>query len=254
MISASATLRPPAMIQEHCDHAGLAGGAIQSRRPNQRHCAFGSRMGQHSPDPGSRVSRAARNAAVTGSTATTRSREPFSLHWTAYYGDDPRQGIIEGTRFRHSDLRPAFTAPSGFGMENAANSVSVTGLGSQAQFSGAAYPGDRASYIDAVFAKLGGGGSVPAGDASYYRQRIACRLADDPRPHSVEPGRCEVFACDFGGVAGDRPLRPAGLVHPAPVRSGWRRHQAAPCQRYHREARHHDPVAQPANGLSRLSA
>lgn len=118
------------------------------------------------PDPASRVGRAARNAAASGTAGKVRNRDAFlNALGGVLYGDDPRQGVIEGSRFRHPDLRVAFTAPSGFGMENAADAVSITGSGGQAQFSGGAYSGDLASYIDSVFAKLGGGsGGVPAGE------------------------------------------------------------------------------------------
>ncbi|HKT78478.1 MAG TPA: M48 family metalloprotease [Sphingobium sp.] len=153
------------------------------------------------PDPGSRVDRAARNAAATRSMSTTRNRDAFltALDGTLY-GDDPRQGVIEGARFRHPDLRLAFTAPSGFGMENAADAVSVTGSGGQAQFGGGSYSGDLASYINGVFAKLGGGGSVPAGEVS--------RTSVNGLPAAWRTIRAStqstqvdatVFAYDFGG-------------------------------------------------------
>lgn len=41
------------------------------------------------------------------------------------YGDDPRQGIIDGQRFRHPDLRFEFTAPVGFRLFNSADNVSA---------------------------------------------------------------------------------------------------------------------------------
>lgn len=153
------------------------------------------------PDPGSRVSRAARNAAATGSTATTRNRDAFLTALDGVlYGDDPKQGVIEGTRFRHPELRIAFKAPSGFGMENAASSVSVTGSGGQAQFSGGAYSGDLAGYIDTVFAKLGGGGSVPAGEV---RRTTVNGLPAAWRTirASTQSSQVDatVFAYDFGG-------------------------------------------------------
>lgn len=116
------------------------------------------------PDPASRVGRAARNAVSAGS-ATVRNRDAFlnALNGVLY-GDDPRQGVIEGNRFRHPDLRLAFAAPSGFGMENSANAVSISGSGGQAQFGTAAYGGNLDSYINSVFAKLGGGSTVPEGE------------------------------------------------------------------------------------------
>ncbi|MFC3442073.1 M48 family metalloprotease [Sphingobium rhizovicinum] len=120
------------------------------------------------PDPGARVDRAARAAAATRVTSTVRNRDAFlNAVDGVLYGDDPKQGVIDGNRFRHPDLRLTFAVPSGFGMENASDAVSITGSGGQAQFSGAAYSGNLAAYIDSVLSKLGGGnGGVPAGEVS----------------------------------------------------------------------------------------
>jgi predicted Zn-dependent protease len=120
------------------------------------------------PDPASRVDRAAQAAEATRVTSTVRNRDAFlnALNGVLY-GDDPRQGVIDGSRFRHPDLRLSFTAPSGFGMENGTDAVSITGSGGQAQFGAAPYSGNLAAYINSVFARLGGGnGGVPAGEVS----------------------------------------------------------------------------------------
>ncbi|HJT39689.1 MAG TPA: M48 family metalloprotease [Sphingobium sp.] len=153
------------------------------------------------PDPASRVGRAAKNAAATGSTAVARNKDAFlSALDGVLYGDDPKQGVIEGNRFRHPDLRLAFTVPSGFGMENSAEAVAVTGSGGQAQFSGGAYTGDLANYIDSVFAKLGGGGSVPPGEVrrtSVNGLPAAWRtIRASTQSSQVD---ATVFAYDFGG-------------------------------------------------------
>jgi predicted Zn-dependent protease len=120
------------------------------------------------PDPASRVGRAARNASSSGSNGTTRNRDAFlNALDGVLYGDDPKQGVIQGNRFSHPDLRLSFAVPSGFGMENGASAVSISGSGGQAQFSAAPYSGNLAAYIDSVFAKLGGNnGAPPAGDVS----------------------------------------------------------------------------------------
>lgn len=118
------------------------------------------------PDPGARVSRAARNAANSGSASTVRNRDQFLNALDGLlYGDDPAQGVIEGNRFRHPELRLEFAVPSGFAMENSADAVSVSGSGGQAQFGAAPYSGNLPAYIDAVFARLGGAnGEAPAGE------------------------------------------------------------------------------------------
>lgn len=48
------------------------------------------------------------------------------------YGDDPNQGIIDGRRFLHPELRFAFEVPEGFRLVNAANSVTATSNGNGA--------------------------------------------------------------------------------------------------------------------------
>ncbi|MFZ2998227.1 M48 family metalloprotease [Sphingobium sp.] len=154
------------------------------------------------PDPASRVSRAAKGASGSGSTSTVRNRDAFLAAVDGVlYGDDPRQGMIDGRRFRHPDLRLTFSAPTGFGMENGADAVSITGSGGQAQFSAAAYKGDLAGYIDAVLGKLGGAnGSVPPGEVS--RTTInGLPAAWRTVRASSQSGQMDatVFAYDFGG-------------------------------------------------------
>ncbi|KKW91112.1 M48 family metalloprotease [Sphingobium chungbukense] len=153
------------------------------------------------PDPASRVGRAARNAAATGSTSTVRNRDAFlNALDGVLYGDDPKQGVIEGSRFRHPDLRLGFTAPQGFGMENGADAVTVAGSGGQAQFGAAPFSGDLPAYIDSVFAKLGGGGTVPSGDV---RRTTVNGLPAAWRTirASTQSSQVDatVFAYDFGG-------------------------------------------------------
>ncbi|KEQ55300.1 putative Zn-dependent protease [Sphingobium chlorophenolicum] len=154
------------------------------------------------PDPASRVGRAARNAAASGSSSTVRNRDAFlNALDGVLYGDDPKQGVIEGNRFRHPDLRLSFTAPSGFGMENGADAVTVAGSGGQAQFGAASYSGDLSAYIDSVFAKLGGGnGGVPRGEV---RRTTVNGLPAAWRTvrASTQSSQVDatVFAYDFGG-------------------------------------------------------
>lgn len=154
------------------------------------------------PDPASRVARAAKGAGVSGSKSVVRNRDAFLNALDGLlYGDDPRQGVIEGNRFRHPDLRLTFTAPTGFGMENGADAVSVTGSGGQAQFGAAPYSGNLAAYIDSVFAKLGGAnGGVPEGEvrrATVNGLPAAWRtMRANSQSGAVD---ATVFAYDFGG-------------------------------------------------------
>ena len=154
------------------------------------------------PDPASRVGRAARNASARKGATGVRNQDSFLKALDGVlYGDDPRQGVIEGSRFRHPTLRLAFTAPSGFGMENSASAVSITGSGGQAQFGGGAYSGSLAAYVDSVFAKLGGSNSrVPEGEVRRTTVNgipAAWRtIRASAKSTQVD---ATVFAYDFGG-------------------------------------------------------
>lgn len=105
------------------------------------------------PDPASRV-RAALNRA--GANATGRTNRDVFLTGVRgiMYGDDPRQGIIEGNRFTHPDFRLYFESPNGFYMVNGTQAVSINGQTGKAQFSSAAYNGDLNAYVRSVFTAL----------------------------------------------------------------------------------------------------
>ena len=71
--------------------------------------------------------------------------------------DDPEQGVIDGRRFVHPDLRLQFTVPTGYLMQNGTRAVSIQGSAGQAQFSGGRYNGSIDSYIGRVLQELTGG-------------------------------------------------------------------------------------------------
>lgn len=114
------------------------------------------------PDPGSRVQRALQRARAYPARGE-RNRDGFLAAIDGMlYGDDPRQGIVDGRIFRHPVLRLTFTIPQGFSMTNGTRAVSVTGQGGQAQFGGGASGGNLGDYVRRVFAGLGGGqGQLP---------------------------------------------------------------------------------------------
>ncbi|EAT10186.1 M48 family metalloprotease [Sphingobium sp. 10 DY56-G10] len=153
------------------------------------------------PDPASRVDRAAREAQATRSTSTTRNRDVFLAALDGVlYGDDPKQGVIDGSRFRHPDLRLSFAAPSGFGMENGSDAVSIIGSGGQAQFGTAAYRGDLNAYIDSVFSALGDGKGVPGGAVSRTTiNGITAAWRTVRATSQSNQVDATVFAYDFGG-------------------------------------------------------
>ncbi|WP_299192204.1 M48 family metalloprotease [uncultured Erythrobacter sp.] len=107
------------------------------------------------PDPASRVQRAI--SAAQGLPGSVTNRDTFLQRIDGLlYGDDPEQGVIEGSRFIHPELRLTFTAPQGFYMVNSTSAVSVNGQGGQAQLTLAPYNGDLDSYIRQQFRALGG--------------------------------------------------------------------------------------------------
>lgn len=117
------------------------------------------------PDPARRVSRAATNARKLASAGGIRNRDQFLQKLDGIlYGDDPKQGVIEGNSFLHPDMKLKFSVPSGFAMQNGARAVSITGSSGQGQFTTAAYNGNMASYIDAAFKSVAGNNaSIPFG-------------------------------------------------------------------------------------------
>lgn len=106
------------------------------------------------PDPASRVNAANQRA---GRTAGMTNRDTFLTRIDGLlYGDDPKQGVIEGQQFIHPDLQLSFTAPNGFYMVNGTSAVSINGQNGQAQLTLAPYDGRLENYIYGVFQKIGG--------------------------------------------------------------------------------------------------
>ncbi|HEV2569350.1 M48 family metalloprotease [Sphingomonas sp.] len=115
------------------------------------------------PDPASRVLRARQRAQQVGRMGGERNRDAFLAAIDGMiYGDDPRQGVIDGRSFRHPDLRIAFTAPLGYTLSNSPDAVLITGRGGQAQLSTLPFRGDLADYVDRAFTALSQSGRAPA--------------------------------------------------------------------------------------------
>ncbi|WP_294264155.1 M48 family metalloprotease [uncultured Sphingomonas sp.] len=112
------------------------------------------------PDPGARVQRAAQQA---GQGTGTRNRDAFLAAIDGLlYGDDPKQGVIEGQSFLYPTGRVAFTVPQGYKMQNGAKAVSISGDGGQAQFASAAYDGNLERYVGTVLRGLGAANAQPS--------------------------------------------------------------------------------------------
>lgn len=109
------------------------------------------------PDPASRVQRTLAEARATNFTTGARNRDAFLAAIDGMiYGDDPRQGIVDGQEFSHPLLRIAFTAPQGYQIANGASAVTISGQGGQARFGSRAFDGDLDRYLAGVLTDLGG--------------------------------------------------------------------------------------------------
>ena len=106
------------------------------------------------PDPASRVRAALVRAGPTATGITNRDAFLSRIDGLLY-GDDPKQGVVDGTRFTHPDLRLAFQAPNGFFVMNGTRAVTIGGTSGKGEFSSAAYNGNLESYVRSVFASLG---------------------------------------------------------------------------------------------------
>ena len=105
------------------------------------------------PDPASRVQKALTKAGAR--TGQTNADVFLSRIDGITYGDDPKQGVIEGSAFIHPEMRLTFSAPQGYYMVNGTRAVSVNGQSGKAELTLAPYNGDLDSYIRGVFTPLG---------------------------------------------------------------------------------------------------
>jgi predicted Zn-dependent protease len=130
--------------------------SLDTRAQGQKEQSLPSWQRTH-PDPASRVVRAADRARSSLATGKETDRDAFLAAIDGMiYGDDPKQGIVDGQNFSHPDLKLSFNAPSGYAMSNGSQAVTIRGSGGQAQFSGAAYNGDMNGYIAQIFKAVGG--------------------------------------------------------------------------------------------------
>jgi predicted Zn-dependent protease len=118
------------------------------------------------------------------------------------YGDDPKQGIIDGNRFTHPELRLAFQAPEGFYLVNGTQAVSINGDSGKAQFSGGPMGTGLDAYIQTVFSSLTESGQariVPSSIESANVNGIPAAYGVAQVQASSGPVDVAVFAYDFGG-------------------------------------------------------
>lgn len=105
------------------------------------------------PDPASRVT-AALALAGQGTSGTT-NRDVFLTRVNGLtYGDDPKQGVVDGRKFIHPAYRMTFQAPPGFYLVNGTRSVSISGQSGKGELASAPFSGDLDAYVRSVFAGL----------------------------------------------------------------------------------------------------
>ncbi len=123
------------------------------------------------PDPASRVREASQEAQGMPGTATNRDAFLTAIDGMLY-GDDPKQGIVNGNSFIHPELRLAFEAPGGYFLVNGTQAVSISGQSGRGQFAGAPYSGNLNNYINSVFAQLSGEGQPQVQPAQIQRTTV----------------------------------------------------------------------------------
>ena len=123
------------------------------------------------PDPASRVRAAMTRAGASPNGVT--NRDTFLTRISGLtYGDDPKQGVVEGRKFIHPEYRMAFEAPSGFYMMNGTRAVAITGQSGKGELGTGNYSGNLESYINAVFAGLSEQGQPQVAPAAIQRTTV----------------------------------------------------------------------------------
>lgn len=142
----------PDMLQQLGAATNLE-AALKGERPNQT-----PTWASTHPLTSDRVARARALAQQLPAGSRLRNRDAFlDAIDGMLMDDDPHQGVVEGRSFRHPDLGIGFDAPAGYSLSNAADAVTVSGTGGQAQFASAAFGGSLEAYVDGVFRSLAGG-------------------------------------------------------------------------------------------------
>ena len=126
------------------------------------------------PLAGNRVERAAASAAATGiADGALPEHEAVYLGEVdgLLYGDDPRQGFVDGRRFAHPVMRIGFEAPAGFTLTNSPQAILIEGPnGLRGEFGGGPMPpGGLPAYAEGLIGALLRGAPAQAGPAEPAR-------------------------------------------------------------------------------------
>lgn len=105
------------------------------------------------PDPAARVSTALRLAGANPGGVLNRDVFLNNINGLVY-GDDPKEGIVEGRTFIHPVERFRFEAPQGFFLVNGTSAVSISGQTGKGQLTLAQFNGDLDAYVRSVFAAI----------------------------------------------------------------------------------------------------
>jgi predicted Zn-dependent protease len=168
---------------------------FQGREDDQRATPSWARTHPLSADRVRRSTQRAQASGRAGQGLRNRNQHLAAIRGMIF-DDDPAQGVVEGRDFLHPDLRLAFTAPQGFGIQNGSRAVAVVGSSGQAQFSTAPYSGSLESYIGQVYQGL-------AGNQAQIRftQPQRTTINGIPAAYSVARAQTQQGAVDVGVVA-----------------------------------------------------
>ena len=142
--------------------ASLAASSNLAARTSGRNANAVPTWASTHPNSADRVRRAAALAKQTGRPETTPPQDTAYLRMLdgMPYGDDPKEGIVDGQTFRHPGLKLKFTAPNGYAIANGSDAVTVVGQGGQAEMR-LAQGSDLGQAITQRFGQLGTG--TPSG-------------------------------------------------------------------------------------------
>lgn len=156
------------------------------------------------PDPAKRVVRAATRAKSYPANTVRRPDAHFAAINGMMYGDDPAQGVVEGQDFLHRDIKLKFTAPTGYGMQNGTDAVSINGNGGKAIFTQGNFTGDRQAYVAAAFKSVSGQNqTIPVGTIRQTTVNGIPAFYSSTTVNTQQGAReVSVFAYEWGGNVG----------------------------------------------------
>ena len=105
------------------------------------------------PDPAARVSTTLRLAGANPGGVLNRDVFLNGINGLVY-GDDPKEGIVDGRTFTHPVERFTFQAPQGFFLVNGTSAVSISGQSGKGQLTIAPFIGDLDAYVRSVLSAL----------------------------------------------------------------------------------------------------